>query len=208
VAIILGPQATSDWKEAGSRVLEAGPRIVGIWTKTGRVSMAVVSAYAPLSTATEEEREEFLEATHTCMRRLGNASIQVMGVDLNASLGASEKYAKEEQPMHAFKSTPMTWMLALPSLRMHVCVASRNSSLSSSVAVDSGAYAETTAIETRPVLVQMPTILGPASSTRLPASFQSLVACGPRIIATPLLPRLQDRCLSPIWIIVQPLNVF
>ena len=97
VGFVLSPQAQLAWSDA-NKVLHSdmGPRVIAIRMKvTSNVNQTfnifAISAYAPISTAPQQEWDIFFESLQTCLDRQQNNEILVLAADCNSDLGTSRK---------------------------------------------------------------------------------------------------------------------
>lgn len=92
VAIVLSRQAQKAYKEAGSRVLYFGLRIIAtrlhIKQKRGKtIKIFLVSAYAPDSAKSQQEKDEYNTNLQACIDQCKSDEVLVIGTDANASPG-------------------------------------------------------------------------------------------------------------------------
>ncbi len=97
VAIVLSRQARKAWEIAGSGVLYFGLRIIAIRLhiidpKGKVVKLFLVSAYAPVGAAPQEERTEYQEQFQECIDACAKDEVLVIGTDANASAGVRAKH--------------------------------------------------------------------------------------------------------------------
>ena len=92
-AIALSPEAQAAWRLAGSELhVDLGARMIAIrlLVKDGKgieVFLFLVSAYAPVSTASDEEWEVYYNRLQGCIERRRKDDILLIGTDSNASIG-------------------------------------------------------------------------------------------------------------------------
>ena len=71
VAIFLGPQATKAWRTTGERIIRYGERIVAVqlelMVRRKKHHVRIVSAYAPHSGYSQDERAEYLSQLQACI---------------------------------------------------------------------------------------------------------------------------------------------
>ena len=84
--------ATAAWTEAGTQVNTFGPRIVSTRLRVkddyGRPLMLyVVSAYAPLASAPQVERDRYFSDLQKCYGACNEREVLILGTDANAALG-------------------------------------------------------------------------------------------------------------------------
>ena len=94
VGILLSPVATAAWTEAGTQVNTFGPRVVSTRLRVkddyGRPLMLyVVSAYAPLASAPQVERDRYFNDLQKCYDACNEREVLILGTDANAALGLS-----------------------------------------------------------------------------------------------------------------------
>jgi len=96
VAIVLSPAARKSWELAGSQVLKFGARILAtrlkiVDTMKRPLIIFLVSAYAPDSGRSSNEREAYADDLQRCFQACGR-DILVMGTDANASIGVRSQH--------------------------------------------------------------------------------------------------------------------
>ena len=100
VGILLSPVATTAWTEAGTQVLTFGPRIMStrlrVKDERGRpLVLYVVSAYAPLASAPQAERDRYFSDLQKCCDVCHKREVLLIGTDANAALGV--KRSKQDR---------------------------------------------------------------------------------------------------------------
>ena len=100
VAIVLSPLAKRAWEQGGSKVHFFGDRIIAARLQLeGMVGkpliIVLVSAYAPHSGSTLEEKEAFAGNLQACINICGPDEILIMGIDANASIGTRSAHDKQ-----------------------------------------------------------------------------------------------------------------
>jgi exonuclease III len=100
VAVVLSPEAASDWKCAGSPppVVAFGERIIAVKLAARGLSrghskykkVLLVGAYAPVSSAPDGERELFLRNLQDAVESAERDELLVVGGDFNAQLGVRQ----------------------------------------------------------------------------------------------------------------------
>ena len=92
VGSLLSPVATKGWEEAGTQLNSYGDRVAStrIKVKDGRgrpLTLYMVSAYAPLSSAPVAERLRYFSDLQACVGACGKKEVLMIGTDANAALG-------------------------------------------------------------------------------------------------------------------------
>ena len=100
VGILLSPVATAAWTEAGTQVHTFGPRIMStrlrVKDERGRpLVLYVVSAYAPLASAPQAERDRYFSDLQKCCDVCHKREVLLIGTDANAALGV--KRSKQDR---------------------------------------------------------------------------------------------------------------
>ena len=100
VAVVLSPEAASDWKcaESPPPVVMFGERIIALQLAARGLSrghskykkVLLVGAYAPVSSAPEGERELFLRNLQAAVESAERDALLVVGGDFNAQLGVRQ----------------------------------------------------------------------------------------------------------------------
>ena len=95
VGIVLSSAAVDCWKQGGCEVHEdlgarvIAARLVAKDKDDKEVGIFLVSAYAPVSTASEEEWQEYYDRLQECIDRRRSQDILLIGSDCNSSIGTS-----------------------------------------------------------------------------------------------------------------------
>ena len=92
VGILLSPEATKAWTEAGTQLNSFGPRIMSTRlkvkdNKARPLTIYLVSAYAPLASASLVERQRYFSDMQACVDACGKREVLMIGTDANAALG-------------------------------------------------------------------------------------------------------------------------
>ena len=93
VGIVLSRSAVSCWEEAGCEVhRDFGARVIAVRmvakdSRNADISLFLVSAYAPVSTSSEETWSAYYEQLQDCIDRRRPGDILLIGTDSNASIG-------------------------------------------------------------------------------------------------------------------------
>ena len=98
--IVLSPLTKRAWEQGGSKVHFFGDRIIAarlqLEDMVGKpLIIVLVSAYAPHSGSTLEEKEAFAGNLQACINICGPDEILIMGIDANASLGTRSAHDKQ-----------------------------------------------------------------------------------------------------------------
>ena len=102
VAIALSPDAIAAWRAAGSELHnDIGARVIAIRLlvkdhKDNDVFVFLVSAYAPVSTATDVVWDDYYDKLQTCIGRRRTEDILLIGTDSNSSIGRTIYTADNE----------------------------------------------------------------------------------------------------------------
>ena len=105
VAILLNPDGVNAWKEAGyEKHIDLGARVIGVRLllrdREGRnIGLFLISAYAPVGTAPEDEWDNYLDKLTECISRKKQNDILVIGTDTNSSMGISND---KDDPVGSF----------------------------------------------------------------------------------------------------------
>ena len=94
VGILLSPAATAAWTEAGTQVHTFGPRIIStrlrVKDNRGRpLVLYIVSAYAPLASASKVDRARYFSDLQKCYDTCAKNEVFMLGTDANAALGVT-----------------------------------------------------------------------------------------------------------------------
>lgn len=106
VGIILNKDGVSAWKTAGyEKHVDLGARVMALRLlfkdKHNRdVAVFLISAYAPVGSAPNDEWDEYLENLLTCINRKREEDILIIGSDCNSSIGCSTD--KDDGPLGRF----------------------------------------------------------------------------------------------------------
>ena len=92
VAIILSMEAKTAWEKANCEIHnDLGPRIIAIRMCTSSTnSIFLISAYAPTSTSSESDWNEFFDNLAKCVKRKNRNDILLIGADCNSSIGTNQ----------------------------------------------------------------------------------------------------------------------
>lgn len=93
VGLVLSRLAVAAWREAGSDIWRHGSRVIGVpllvtdSSSGQKLGIALISAYAPVSTASQEEWDTYYDNLNACIACAPKGSVVLVGTDANASVG-------------------------------------------------------------------------------------------------------------------------
>lgn len=107
VAIVLSPAGVAAWTAGGSHLIDdLGPRVIKVTLSMKdplshkRLDVLLVSAYAPVSTASDEDWEEYYDTLSRAIcrgKQLAPGALVLIGSDANASIGRDTLVATPER---------------------------------------------------------------------------------------------------------------